>query len=92
VRIEKSVDLKTALLDQNRLRDLATKMGGIGALFSKRSLKFRSMGFKDKRLADKDLVDLMASEYTFIKRPVIELKTRAVAGFNLKAYGELLDL
>ena len=84
--------MKKASLNQDRLRALAAKVGSAEALFSKRCLKFRSMKFGDVRLADKDLVDLMASEYTLIKRPVVEIDTRAITGFNLKAYRDLLEL
>ena len=90
--IAKRIDLKRASLSQDRLRELAAKVGSVEALFSRRSLKFRSMGIGNERFKDKDLVDLMASEYALIKRPVIEIDNGAAAGFSVKAYRNLLNL
>lgn len=92
LRIEKRVDLQTARLDQNRLREIAKKAGGVELLFSRRSFQFRNMRLYGQKLSDKDLVDLMACEYSLIKRPIVELPGQAIVGWNFRAYAKLVDL
>jgi arsenate reductase-like glutaredoxin family protein len=79
-------------MDQARVGALAKKAGGPQALFSSRSLKFRKSGLKLESLSPKEMVDLMACEYTFLRRPIIETASGAVSGFSMKAYQQLLGL
>ena len=51
----------------DHLRDLA---GSYEVLFSRRAMKYRSMGLADKVLAEEDYRKLILEEYTFLKRPV----------------------
>ncbi len=53
------------------LDKLAEKTGSYESLFSRRAQKFKTMGLKDKNLSEQDIRDLILSEYTFLKRPVI---------------------
>jgi arsenate reductase len=92
LRIEKRVDLQTARLDQSRLKELARKAGSVELLFSRRSFQFRNMKLHGQKLSDKDLVDLMACEYSLIKRPIVELSARAIVGWNFRAYAKLVGL
>ena len=45
--------------------------GSYEALFSRRAMKYKEWGLKDKPLTEKDYRDLILQEYTFIKRPVV---------------------
>ena len=45
--------------------------GTYEALFSRRAIKYKEMGLKDKTLTEKDFRDLILQEYTFLKRPVV---------------------
>jgi arsenate reductase len=58
----------------------AKKAGSYEALFSRRAMKFRSMGLKDKKLAEKDYRKLILEEYTFLKRPLIIVDDQVFAG------------
>lgn len=49
----------------------AKKLGSYEALFSRRALKFKSMGLATKKLTEKDYRKLILEEYTFLKRPVL---------------------
>ncbi len=58
--------------------------GSYEALFSSRAMKFRSMGLDKQQLTGTDYRDLILSEYTFLKRPVIVIGDQAFVG-NAKA-------
>ena len=45
--------------------------GSYEALFSRRAMKYKEWGLKDKPLTEKDYRDLILKEYTFLKRPVV---------------------
>jgi len=47
------------------------KVGSYEALFSKRAMKYRSMGLNEMSLTEKDYRSYMLEEYTFLKRPFI---------------------
>ena len=53
--------------DLDKMKELA---GSYEALFSRRAMKFRSMGLADKTLTEDDYRSLILEEYTFLKRPV----------------------
>jgi arsenate reductase (glutaredoxin) len=72
------------------VEDLARKVGGAAALFSKRAMKYRKLGLHERQLSDDEMLDLMAEEYTFVTRPVIVRGDRATVGFSEKRVGELL--
>lgn len=49
----------------------AKQLGSYEALFSRRALKYKSMGLANKKLTEKDYRKLILEEYTFLKRPVL---------------------
>jgi arsenate reductase len=85
-------DLKAAPLTRAEVDELARKVGGAEALFSKRAMKYRKLGLHEQELSDDDLLRLMADEYTFVTRPVIVRGDRATAGFSEKRIGALVGL
>ncbi len=65
--------------------DFAAKvLGSYEALFSRRAIKFRSQGWNEKNLNEKDYRKLILAEYTFLKRPVM-IHDDAVFAGNAKA-------
>lgn len=84
-------DLKAQPLERAEVVDLARKVGGAEKLFSRRAMKYRSMGLHEQELSEDDLLRLMAEEYTFITRPVIVRGDRATAGFSAKRIAELVQ-
>ena len=40
------------------------------ALFSKRAIKYKTLGLKDKKLSEAEMRQFILDEYTFLKRPV----------------------
>jgi len=62
----------------------------VDKLFSRRAMKYRSLGLHEQQLSEDDLVRHMAQEYTFVTRPVIVRGDRATAGFSAKRVDELV--
>jgi arsenate reductase len=83
-------DLKAQPLTEPEVRELARKVGGVDALFSRRAMKYRSMGLHERELSEDELVRLMTEEYTFVTRPVIVKGDRATAGFSAKRVDGLI--
>ncbi|MGI8788491.1 MAG: arsenate reductase family protein [Pyrinomonadaceae bacterium] len=83
-------NIKEEPLSREEVERLVKKLGGAENLFSRRSVKYRELGLKDKTLSDAEMLDLMASEYTFLKRPILVVNNKAIAGFFEKEYDEFL--
>lgn len=64
-------DIKTVKITPEQLDFMKEKTGSYEALFSRKALKFRSMGLHEKQLNEQDYRNLILEEYTFLKRPVI---------------------
>ena len=64
-------NIKEDKITPAQLEEMKTMIGSYEALFSRRALKYKAMGLKDKKLTEKDYRDLILQEYTFLKRPVV---------------------
>jgi arsenate reductase (glutaredoxin) len=101
-RIIKDADLnKKGFINQNikeekitpeQLDEMKNMIGSYEALFSRRALKYKTMGLKDKKLTEKDYRDLILQEYTFLKRPVVISGKKIYSGSEKKTVGEVLKL
>lgn len=60
-------------------------------LFSKRAMKYKSLGLKDMKLEDKDLRKYILEEYTFLKRPVVVYNNSVFIGNSKKNVLEMKD-
>lgn len=65
------VDIKSTHIDAETLDFLKEKVGSYEAMFSKRAIKYKTLGLKEKYLFDPDFRQLILDEYTFLKRPVL---------------------
>lgn len=88
VTVAKFRDIKNEPLSRAKIERLATLLGGAENLFSRRSTKYRELGLKDKTLSENEMLDLMAGEYTFLKRPILAAGDKIIAGFFEKEYDE----
>lgn len=79
-------NIKDEPLNRAEIENLAKKIGGAENLFSRRSVKYREMNLKDVNLTEDEMFDLMADEYTFLKRPILVVGDTAIAGFFEKEY------
>jgi arsenate reductase (glutaredoxin) len=73
-------DIKVQNISAEQLDDLAKKVGSYEALFSRKAMKFRSMGLHEKTLNEQDYRRLILEEYTFLKRPYIILGEEVFIG------------
>ncbi len=78
-------DIKVNNIEPETLDMVAEKLGSYEAAFSRRAMKFRSMGLADKNLTEKDYRQLILDEYTFLKRPVIIVDDEVFAGSTKKS-------
>jgi arsenate reductase len=62
-------DIKVENIDATTLDWIKERVGSYEALFSKRAMKFRSMGLNEMNLTEDDYRKYMLEEYTFLKRP-----------------------
>ncbi len=62
-------NIKEENIDEETLDFLKEKVGSYEALFSKKAMKYRSMGLNEMNLTEDDYKKYMLQEYTFLKRP-----------------------
>lgn len=73
-------DIKLENISEADLDQIANQIGSYEALFSKRAMKYKSMGLKEKNLSELDYKQLMLEEYTFLKRPFILINGEVFIG------------
>jgi len=76
----KQQDIKAENINEADLDAFAEQAGSYEALFSKRAMKYKSMGLKEKNLSEENYKQLMLDEYTFLKRPFILIDGVAFIG------------
>jgi arsenate reductase (glutaredoxin) len=77
-------DIKTEKITATQLDEMNKTPGSYEALFSRRALKYKSLGLKDMTLAEKDYRKYILEEYTFLKRPVIIIDNKIFIGSEKK--------
>ncbi len=92
-RIIQELDLGDAFVYQNikeekitasQLEEMAQLSGSYESLFSRRALKYKALGLKDKQLSEEDYRNYILEEYTFLKRPVIIIDDTIFVGNSKK--------
>ncbi|TXC85206.1 arsenate reductase family protein [Luteibaculum oceani] len=73
-------EIKTESISEQELEQMAKLAGSYEALFSRRAMKYKSMGLKDKQLGEQDYKQLILDEYTFLKRPVFIIDNEIFIG------------
>lgn len=82
-------DIKTEKITPEQLDEMKDLAGSYEALFSRKALKYRSMGLNKKQLTENDYRQLILEEYTFLKRPVAVVNNKIFIG-NTRAVVEEL--
>jgi arsenate reductase (glutaredoxin) len=85
-------NIKEDKITPEQLDKMKSMIGSYEALFSRRALKFKAMGLKDKNLTEKDYRDLILQEYTFLKRPVVIAGKKIFSGSEKKTVLEVMKL
>lgn len=82
-------DIKTEGITPAQLDEMKQMAGSYEALFSRRALKYKELGLKDKELSEQDYRNYILSEYTFLKRPVTILNKQIFIGNDKKTVAAL---
>ena len=78
-------DIKTESITEDQLQQMYDMAGSYEALFSRRAMKYRSLGLNEKQLGEEDYRHWILEEYTFLKRPVIIIDEAIFIGNAKKA-------
>ena len=84
-------NIKEEKITAMQLDEMKKMAGSYEALFSRRALKYKELGLKDKKLEEKDYRQYILDEYTFLKRPVVIINKKIFIGSekkNVKALKE----
>ena len=77
-------DIKFEKITPGQLDEMKSLAGSYEALFSRRALKYKELGLKDKKLEEKDYRKFILDEYTFLKRPVVIIDDKIFIGSGKK--------
>lgn len=84
-------DIKKEGIDEKTLDWLKEKVGSYEALFSKKAMKYRSMGLNKMELSEADFKKYMLEEYTFLKRPFMINEEEVFIGNSKKVVAEAVE-
>ena len=82
-------DIKIEKITASQLDELKKMSGSYESLFSRRAMKYKELGLKDKKLSEKDYRNFILEEYTFLKRPVVILNDQLFTGSEKKTVAAL---
>ncbi|MEP7374465.1 MAG: ArsC/Spx/MgsR family protein [Chitinophagaceae bacterium] len=77
-------DIKTEKITATQLEEMKKMAGSYEALFSRRALKYKELGLRDKQLTEKNYRNYILEEYTFLKRPVVIINDKIFIGSEKK--------
>jgi len=77
-------DIKTDKISPAQLDEMKKITGSFEALFSRRAIKYKTLGLKDMNLVESDYRKYILEEYTFLKRPVIIMDDKIFVGSEKK--------
>src|SRR5688572_14799901 len=77
-------DIKFEKITPTQLEEMKKMAGSYESLFSRRAMKYKEWGLKDKNLGENDYRDYILQEYTFLKRPVVIINDKIFVGSEKK--------
>lgn len=77
-------NIKENAITEKQLTEMKNMVGSYEALFSRKAMKYKSLGLKDKTLSEEDYKNYILEEYTFLKRPVIIIGNEIFVGNSKK--------
>ncbi len=77
-------NIKEEKITAEQLDEMAKLSGSYESLFSRRAIKYKALGLKDKQLTETDYRNYILEEYTFLKRPVIIIDDAIFVGNSKK--------
>ncbi len=82
-------EIKTEKINPAQLDEMKKMAGSYEALFSRRALKYKALGLKNKNLTEKEYRNYILEEYTFLKRPVVITGQQIFVGSDKKTVAAL---
>jgi len=83
-------DIKTTPITLSQLEEMKNLAGSYESLFSRRAMKYRSMGLNEQELSEEDYKKWILEEYTFLKRPVFVVDEKIFVGNSKKVVESFL--
>ena len=77
-------EIKSTPITELQLDEMHKLSKSYEALFSKRAMKYKELGLKDKNLTEADIKKYILSDYTFLKRPVAIIEEEIYIGNSKK--------
>ena len=77
-------DIRTEKINEEQLDQMAKMSGSYESLFSRRALKYKSMGLKNNALGETDYRQLILEEDTLLMRPVFIVNNKIFVGNSKK--------
>ncbi len=77
-------NIREEKITKKQLEEMKKLAGSYEALFSRRALKYKELGLKDKQLSEDDYKNCILEEDTFLKRPVTIVNDQIFIGNDKK--------
>jgi len=84
-------DIKQDKITNGQLKEMKELSGSYESLFSRRAMKYRSMGLNEMDLKEDDYKKYILKEYTFLKRPVMIFDEKIFVGNSKKVVAAAKD-
>jgi arsenate reductase len=84
-------DIKAQPMTSDQLEEMKELAGDYQTLFSRRAMKYRSLGLNEQQLSETDYRDWILKEYTFLKRPVAIVDSQIFIGNSKKTIDQLIE-
>ena len=82
-------EIRSEKITSDQLEQMSKLAGSYEALFSRRAIKYKSMGLKEKVLLEDDYKRLILEEDTFLKRPVFIVEDEIFIGNSKSVFDSL---
>ena len=82
-------EIRSEKITSDQLEQMSKLAGSYEALFSRRAIKYKSMGLKEKVLHEDDYKRLILEEDTFLKRPVFIVEDEIFIGNSKSVFDSL---
>tara|TARA_B110000211_G_C14063597_1_gene546704 strand:+ start:641 stop:985 length:345 start_codon:yes stop_codon:yes gene_type:complete len=84
-------DIKKVTMTAEQVDEMKALAGSYEALFSRKAMKYRSMGLNEMTLTEEDYKNYIVQEYTFLKRPVAIIDDKIFIGNSKAVVAELTE-
>ena len=84
-------NIKEENIDEATLDQLKERVGSYEALFSKKAMKYKTLGLNNMDLAEADYRRYLLDEYTFLKRPFIINEDEIFIGNSKSVIGAAIE-